>query len=531
MAPAFFFGFPGADTWTANNVNDLSFLMRKEWIIGAGNTASIFLQVVRPIGFGLLANGGGQNQELLGPIQNDPDFQGEVFVSEVDGDANDVGEPITTQNGNSFEADAAGDDGFVVAGDFVGWDEIHYTVSDGTTSKNVAVAFYVPETDPYTVEPEFSMTQDASLDVRSGDYSNALLDCAGNFDDENLAITEVNGEENLLGVSADTAESGSVIVWANGGFSYTAPVNFVGQDSFSVTFDDGTTTLSMTVTLNVVNTYALDAGYSTLKNQTLTQVAAGGLLDFAGDVDDDTITVTKVGGSSNNVGVAFTTNEGGTATIQSTGAFVYVPPADFSGEDSATYTISDGDSESTATIRFFVVQALALDADYPVTLVEGLSVAANEGLLTFAGEADDDPLTVTAVNGSEDLVGEEFETEMGSITIYADGSFDYVPAEGVTGFDHFSYTISNGTDTSTANFTLAVVYPLAIDADFWALMTRRSPLSWTITPMACWITGAQLRQRKPGDLGRQFRGEPGRRGCGNGRGGERHGLCQRQLRL
>ena len=123
-----------------------------------------------------------------------------------------------------------------------------------------------------------------------------------------------------------------------------------------------------------------------------------------------------------------------------------------------------------------------------MTVVEGLSVAANEGLLTFAGEADDDPLTVTAVNGSEDLVGEEFETEMGSITIYADGSFDYVPAEGVTGFDHFSYTISNGTDTSTANFTLAVVYPLAIDADFWVLITRRSPLSWTITPMACWIT-------------------------------------------
>ena len=171
--------------------------------------------------------------------------------------------------------------------------------------------------------------------VEPDDYTEALLDYAIDFDDDNLAITEVNGEENLVGVSAETAESGSVIVWANGGFSYTAPVNFFGQDSFSVTFDDGTNTLSMTVTLNVINTYALDAGYSTLKNQTLTQVTAGGLLDFAGDVDDDTITVTKVGGSSNNVGVAFTTSEGGTATIQSTGAFVYVPPADFSGEDSA----------------------------------------------------------------------------------------------------------------------------------------------------------------------------------------------------
>ena len=58
-----------------------------------------------------------------------------------------------------------------------------------------------------------------------------------------------------------------------------------------------------------------------------------------------------------NSGTSFTLPSGATVTVQSNGAFTYTPAANFSGNDSFDYTISDvNGATSTATVTMMIVR-------------------------------------------------------------------------------------------------------------------------------------------------------------------------------
>jgi hypothetical protein len=64
---------------------------------------------------------------------------------------------------------------------------------------------------------------------------------------------------------------------------------------------------------------------------------------------------------------------------------------------------------------------------------------------------------VTAINADPTAIGATITTSNGgSLTVDADGSFTYVPAANWTGDDTFTYTISDGINTSTATVTISV---------------------------------------------------------------------------
>ena len=144
------------------------------------------------------------------------------------------------------------------------------------------------------------------------------------------------------------------------------------------------------------------------------------------------------------VGTAFN----GEAVINEDGTVTYTPTAGFSGEDTFTYTVSDGLEEATAAVTV-IVGALN---DAPVAVddtfdgVQGSNISGN--VLSNDSDPNEDALVVG--------LSDTDTVENGILELTQDGSFVYVPNEGFTGTDTFSYVLSDGLLTGTATVTLNV---------------------------------------------------------------------------
>ena len=165
------------------------------------------------------------------------------------------------------------------------------------------------------------------------------------------------------------------------------------------------------------------------------------LLANDSDVDGDALTVVEVESSQ---GASITFNEDGTID--------YVPLPNFVGTDTLTYTIEDGNGEtSTATITVEIagqndlptVPDLAFETDQDESL-SGINV------LDSAEDVDGDDLTITAgvsENG-------------GLVNFDDDGQLTYTPPAGFVGTDVVTYTISDGAGGTTEATITITVNPL-----------------------------------------------------------------------
>lgn len=151
-------------------------------------------------------------------------------------------------------------------------------------------------------------------------------------------------------------------------------------------------------------------------------------------------------------------DNGATVTVQADGSFTYTPVAGFAGTDQFAYTASSGTSpDNTAVVTVTVGTAAASAADnYAVTGNISITHNSSTGLLSNdAGSA----ITVTAVNGNAANVGAAVTTgQGGTVTVQADGSFNYNPPAGFEGADNFTYSIDNRfgvPSVSTVTFTIS----------------------------------------------------------------------------
>jgi hypothetical protein len=140
---------------------------------------------------------------------------------------------------------------------------------------------------------------------------------------------------------------------------------------------------------------------------------------------------------------------GATVTVDTAGNFTYAPVADFVGADTFTYTITDADGdESTATVTVDVanVNKLADAVDDSFIINENTTLNNN----VIGNDELGDPLTtvtpfnITAASGR-------------TVSMDANGNFNYSPAPNFTGIDTFNYTITDADgDTSTATVSVIV---------------------------------------------------------------------------
>lgn len=177
-------------------------------------------------------------------------------------------------------------------------------------------------------------------------------------------------------------------------------------------------------------------------SESATQNSKNNVLDVFSDDEtcDDSAKITAVG----------TTNHGGTVTISADGSSLqYTPAADFVGEETFTYTITDKNGSSTATVKVTVEgSGCAIEAadnrDEKVdknSTNNSLNVMDND---TTCGGAEISEVGATS-NGGTVKISDDKQTLI------------YTPVTGYVGTDTFTYTIkdSNG-KTSTATVVVVV---------------------------------------------------------------------------
>ncbi len=243
----------------------------------------------------------------------------------------------------------------------------------------------------------------------------------------------------LTAVQTSAPANGGVVWGADGSFTYTPDPGFVGDDSFTYRADDASApSADATVTITVANSAPMpsDDAYSTGWAQPLV-VAAPGILDNDSDPDGDFLTASVISGPSD-----------GSLVPNADGSFTYVPDPLFVGSDSFVYAASDGIASVPATVVINVGNTAPVASDdgpYAATEDTTLAVAA-PGVLANDSDADGNPLTAALVADATN----------GTVTIRADGSFDYEPDAEFSGADAFTYQVSDGVASDTATVTLTV---------------------------------------------------------------------------
>ena len=191
-----------------------------------------------------------------------------------------------------------------------------------------------------------------------------------------------------------------------------------------------------------------DDSYSTPRNTVLT-VAAPGVLGNDGGVP---LAVTAYDA---------TTTLSGTVVMQPNGSFVYTPPSNVNSlpDDTFTYTVTNaaGTDSATVTIRIVAPPVAADDPSYQTPFNTALTVDA-------PGVLGNDTINFATI-GAYDATS----VGGGAVALHADGSFSYTPASGYTGFDTFTYTLTNIAGSDSATVTVQVgIAPDAVDDSYTA---------------------------------------------------------------
>ncbi|WP_370338064.1 Ig-like domain-containing protein [Parvularcula marina] len=363
------------------------------------------------------------------------------------------------------------------------------TPVDGESTATVTVTFQ-GENDPVVANDDtFTITEDGGrVDLEESFLTNDVDPDTS----DTLTVVSVNGQT-IVGtdITLTTEGGGTLTVFLDGTYDYTPSTSVqsltdgeTSGDFFTYTVTDGTVT-SGEATVSLVITGVDDApsanGETFTTDEDLAVIdsfsGAGNLLDNDFDPEGADLIITAVEGSAANVGSTIILASGGTLNIQSDGSILYFPPSGVdslaAGEqfvDTATYTVSDGTLESTATVTLITTgvndpvsatnDSFALFENDP-----GLSGTANVLDNDFDVDASDS-ITVAEFDGDPIPVGGSVTMTSGfgsQVTLFADGTFQYVPGSGFdslmpgeTQDDTFTYLITDGDTTSTASITVTV---------------------------------------------------------------------------
>jgi hypothetical protein len=220
-----------------------------------------------------------------------------------------------------------------------------------------------------------------------------------------------------------------------------------GAPTFTYTVSDGVnTTTGVPVTVTVLANVAPTANDDSATTDTATPVVVNVLDNDVGQIGETLAIGSFDATSANNAAVSCDTV---------TGDCTYTPDGVFTGDDTFTYTATDGTLLSAAATVTITVNAVAGNAapvanDDAYNVIEDgiLSVAAGQGVLANDTDDDGDPLTATLVSGPANAAG---------FNLQATGAFFYQPNPNFNGEDTFTYMANDGTaNSNVATVTITV---------------------------------------------------------------------------
>ena len=414
----------------ANHIDSFSYTMRD----GDGDTSSATLAVrpgttsifdSPPVSGGLPSAAGDSIN-----MSEDTPFFGSVAGNDTPStDGGNVwsvaGSP--THGNLSFNVD--GSFNYTPDSNYVGADSFSYRITDadGSVSTATVTIAVAPVNDvPVVAANSVATAEDTALVISAA----SLLANDSDADGDTLTITSVQG-----------AVNGTVALVA-GNIVFTPAPDYNGPASFTYTVSDGnggSAIATVDVNVGAVNDapVARNDVLSSTEDSVLT-ISAASLLGNDSDADGNALTIASV-----------TSGAGGTAVLNGDGTVTFTPNAHFNGAADFTYTVSDGvltSNPATVTVNVAAVNdaptAVADIASTPInTALSNIDVLGNDS------DVDGDALTVTAASLAN--------AAQGSVSINADGTLNFTPANNVSGNVLINYTIADGQGGS-ASSTLTV---------------------------------------------------------------------------
>ncbi|MCJ1885494.1 retention module-containing protein, partial [Pseudomonas sp. LA21] len=233
----------------------------------------------------------------------------------------------------------------------------------------------------------------------------------------------------------DAPRNGTVVVNADGTYTYTPGQNFNGSDSFTVVVNDGQggrDTITVTVGVNPVNDAPVAANDGPVA-VTEDTPATGNVLTNDRDADGDALTVTgfTFDGKSYAAGQTATLSGVGSLVINADGSFTFTPAPNYNGPvPGATYTVSDGRLSDTAQLNFGNVSPAN---DAPVSANQSQTTAEDTPVSgkIVGTDVDQDTLSYALKPGTEPAHG--------SLVLNpATGEYTYTPSKDYNGTDSFT---------------------------------------------------------------------------------------------
>ncbi|MFT6029337.1 MAG: VCBS repeat-containing protein, partial [Oleiphilaceae bacterium] len=410
------------------------------------------------------------NSQLL---SNDFDVDGDALtIIDIDGQSLN-GNAITVpgSNGGFFTVYSNGNAAFDARTGFEniqpGIDEtssITYTISDGqggTASATVTVTVQGLNDAPVGVADSASVNEAETV----------VIDVLANDSDPNGHVLTV--------VSAN-AQNGTVVINVDGSLSYTPNQGFSGPDSLIYTISDGFDESSATVSITVESEFNPPVANDDVASVNENASVIIDVLANDSDIDGDSLTVTAASAAN------------GSVTINTDGTLLYTPNVDYSGSDTISYEISDGQGGTATAGVAVTVNAVSnntapVAGDDEATIEAGINgvianllyfpIYNNSRLLSNDFDDDGDALTIIEIDG-QTLNGNVITvpgSNGGLFTVYSNGNAQF---DATTGFENVAdgdtttssiiYTISDGkggTDTATVTVTINGVNdnPSAVD--------------------------------------------------------------------
>ena len=356
-------------------------------------------------------------------------------TSDADGDALNVGNVMITSGQGNLTDNGNGTWTFTPATDWNGDAKFSFDVTDGiyTVSGNVGLSV-TPVNDVPTASGYFatSLLEDGSIILTSSD----LLAGANDVDGDALFISNVtlaSGDGNLF-------DNG------DGTWTFTPDANWNGTSSFTYDVSDGSASISRMGDIDVIavnDAPIITSNLSgTILEDTSLTITTAELLANASDADNDVLSITNVTLASGQADLVDNGN----------GTWTFTPTADWNGDASISYDISDGTVTIGSTqnitvsnvndkpvIASFVQASIAEDTSFILTTAD---------ILYYTSDADNDALTISNITLSSGL---------GSLTDNGNGTWTFTPDTNWNGSASFSFDVSDGIETVSASVPLSVI--------------------------------------------------------------------------
>lgn len=314
--------------------------------------------------------------------------------------------------------------------DYFGTFSVTYTSYEATSQS------YADETITFTVTPVgdlYTTVDDNATLEEEGSVSFNI------FDNDTYAYRET---PHLTGFS--TSASGvNVSFQTDGTVTLTGDKDFSGELTFTATMTSydfaSTFTSGGTITVTPVNDAPVARGDALY----MFEDRGASSIDLAAndeDVDGDTLTVTKINGVDVTQGVAMELANG-TGSVTLTGTNVsFLPTADYNGDQTLTYTISDGEFEADSTLYIKVYNT------WDAYAAQDINLTVAEGSGQF--EIDFIPDSLGDDAGAVRMISLG-EASKGTLDLPFTNVLYYTPDPEASGMDTFSYTIRDGLGNDT----------------------------------------------------------------------------------